>query len=331
MLVTLRTRLIACLMLGLPLFSPICAASASCTKSDAGCVEVGSWSASIAIGAGVRENPVIGMDDIPLILLPSFSYHGKRLSLENLNLSYLVVENEKHSLHLLATPSLEHMFFNDWSLGNFSLEGGSSGDLIPTTRGNGQGEFADEPSEPIVVADQPGEVDSETEMPIVDQPIVLQPTTADAVEIDQLHDRNLAVLAGFEYGLYLGPMYFGLQALQDISAVHKGQEIRFAASYQKEMQGHRLRASAGVLWKSNAAMDYYYGVRENEVESPALVYEAGAGASYFARVSWSKKLSDHWSLISAAYYRQMSREASDSPLVDKDGIATIYVGGVYHF
>ena len=330
MLATLRTRLIACLMLGLPLFTPISAASTSCVKGSASadCVEVGSRSASIAIGAGVRENPVVGRDDIPLILLPSFSYHGKRLSLENLNLSYLLAENNKHSLHLLATPSLEHMFFNDWSLGNLSLEGSSSGDLIPTTRGNGEVEFSGEQPEPTVVADQAEEVDSDTETP---GPIVLQPTTADAVEIDELHDRNLALLAGFEYGLYLGPMYFGLQALQDISAVHKGQEIRFAASYQKEMQGHRLRASAGVLWKSNAAMDYYYGVRENEVESPALAYEAGAGASYFARVSWSKKLSDHWSLISAAYYRQMSREASDSPLVDKDSIATIYIGGVYHF
>lgn len=264
---------------------------------------------SIALGAGLRENPVVGRDNIPLFLLPSVSYYGKRFSLENFNFAYLLAENQRHSLSLVSLPALEYMYFNDWSLGSTS--------------------FDDSGSNPVEISsftDNREQLDNDVSPA---EPSLAEPPPR--VDVDDLHKRNLALLAGLEYGLYAGPVYFGLQWLQDLSHVHEGQEVRAAASYEWHYGNNLLRTSAGLLWKSHEAMDYYYGIRADEVEDTRLVYEASAGASYFARISWQKKLSKHWSLNSAVYYRKMSDAAAASPIVDKDYISSVFFGGAYHF
>lgn len=281
--------------------------STTCSKKDPDCLKVGTWTVSVAIGAGLRENPVAGRDDIPLVVLPSVNYHGKRFSIDNLNLSYLLTEKKRYSLNLVAMPSLEYMFFNDFSLGSISLEGGSV-NASPAQAPREGGDTS--------VGDAGGRENFE------------QPPELDE---DMLSSRNLVVLAGLDYGLYAGPLYFGMQALQDLSQVHDGQELRFAASYQSKFDGHLIRASAGALWKSDETMDYYYGLDASEVNDARLVYQARSGVAYFAKVNWTKKLSDKWSLLAAVYIRQMSDQANDSPLVDKRLIGTAYVGGVYHF
>lgn len=283
------------------------AREAHCADSDESCAEVGEWSLSVALGAGLRENPVVGQDDIPLIVIPTLSYYGKRFSLENYNLAYLLADSKHQELSAIATLSFEYMFFRDLSLGSIVLEGGRMGNAV---------------SRSPTAEDSPRFEPEADEIDVAPQPVI---------ELDDLHDRNLAVLSGLDYSLYLQNTHFGLQALADVSGAHKGTEIRAALSQDLSLSSHHVRVSLGALWKSDRVMDYYYGVRENEVPNSSFIYEAESDVSYFARISWNKKINDKWSLVSSLYHRRLSDEAFNSPLIDKRAISTFFVGGRYHF
>lgn len=287
---------------------PLCSGGDTAEESSA-CSKVGTWSVSVALGAGIRQNPVVGQNDLPLVLLPKVHYYGKRFSLENYNLGYMLASSKHHEFNLVTTLSFEHMFFSDFSIGNFALEDGGSTSFIP-----------------------PEDLDTGDSFQPLDSPSIREDDVpAPAPDIDDLHDRNLAALAGVEYSFFYGPVHLGVQALHDISHVHQGEEVRAAVTYSQRIRRNHFGISAGVLWKSANAMDYYYGVRYEEVFDPRLAYQAEADSSYFAKLNWSRPLSERWSLVGMLYHRILSDEAANSPLVDRDAISSVYLGGVYHF
>ena len=79
-----RTSLLAMVLI----FSRVaCASSADdCNGPSSDCVAVGHWNFSVALGAGIRTNPVAHGANIPLVVIPQFSYYGKRVFIENLDL-----------------------------------------------------------------------------------------------------------------------------------------------------------------------------------------------------------------------------------------------------
>jgi outer membrane protein len=141
----------------------------------------------------------------------------------------------------------------------------------------------------------------------------------------------VSVLGGFDYHYYISNFTVGVQALVDVRGVHDGSELRFAVSHDKTFERARLSTALGFIWQDAKSIDYYYGLNRDEVESSALIYEAGSGLSPFARLDFNYKLNDRWSLKAAAYYRKLANSISDSPIVEESSYTTVFFGGVYHF
>src|SRR5690242_12944595 len=72
-----RRLLFATLLATVPAMSAF-AQEDDCQGPSEDCVAVGGWSFSISLGAGVRTNPVVNEPKIPLVIIPQFSYYGKR-------------------------------------------------------------------------------------------------------------------------------------------------------------------------------------------------------------------------------------------------------------
>lgn len=327
--VTFSTALRLCAGLVLILLAQTQVAKAGeangCEKADINCVKTGTWEFSLAVGAGMRSNPVIVGDNLPMVLLPSIRYYGERLFVENFNVGYLLFESPQHEFNALASPSYEHMFFNEWSLGNFVI-GGSGGGSIASFNA----------STPPISSDgdpnnSPFDPDSELIPP--NGPVGEPTPKANPLpeySLDDLHDRNLAMLGGLEYRLYAAPFYASLQVLQDVSAVHKGQEARASAMFEHSMQRHLLTANLGLIWQSAKALDYYYGIRKGEI-TEQFEYKAGAGASPFLRLDWHYAINKKWSWQNTLHYRRLSDSAFNSPLVNERDIVSVFFGGIYHF
>ncbi|MCW9015599.1 MAG: MipA/OmpV family protein, partial [Kangiellaceae bacterium] len=78
-----------------------------CDSTDDNCTEVGEWNFGIALGLGGRSNPVVDGSNIPFVLLPSFSYYGKRFFINNLDIGYTLNEGKNSTINLISTPSYD--------------------------------------------------------------------------------------------------------------------------------------------------------------------------------------------------------------------------------
>ncbi len=95
----------------------------NCNASSKDCVAVGHWNFSISLGAGVRTDPVVHESAIPLVVIPHFSYYGKRLFIEDLDLGFTLTESDASTLSLIATPGYDRVFFYRSDLQNIFVSG----------------------------------------------------------------------------------------------------------------------------------------------------------------------------------------------------------------
>src|ERR1700678_302163 len=98
-----------------------------CKAPSTDCVAVGKWNFSVALGAGVRTNPLVGGQDIPLVVIPQFSYYGKRFFIDDLDLGFTLAENATNTLNLVASPGYDRVFFYRSDLQNIFVGGFPTG------------------------------------------------------------------------------------------------------------------------------------------------------------------------------------------------------------
>ena len=103
-----------------------------CDADSPDCVVVGKWNASLALGAGVRTNPLVHGQDLPLVVVPQFSYYGKRFYIDNLDLGFTALDAAKNTLSLIASPGYDRIFFYRSDLQNIFVKlGGAAGTNPP--------------------------------------------------------------------------------------------------------------------------------------------------------------------------------------------------------
>lgn len=313
--------------------------SEGCQAASVHCAPIGEWEVSLGVGLGVHTNPLIDGDEVPIVLLPDFSYYGKRFFLDDYQLGFTLLDTEHHAFNAIITASYDQVYFQDWGLGNFTIENGGfntlSNDPPVVVTPEPTGEPSGPDDAPVVTgsptrSDQepdfspdfmapPG--DSATESP--DSDIV-----APAYDVDS---RHMAGLAGFEYGYFKGPWSVGLLLLQDFTGVHHGQEVRASLARGFRVGGNYFDIAAGVIWQSEDLLDYYYGVDEHEVSPDTGVYVADSEITPFIRTDWRRKLSKKWSFQATLHYKWLGQEITESPIVEDDAVGTVFIGGVYHF
>lgn len=317
-------------------------AVAECTDENRDCSVVGQWQFSLAIGLGGRTNPLLEGDDIPLFILPKVSYYGERFFWETTTLGFTLLESEHQNFNLVATVGFDQMYFNDWSIGNFVLEGGSfafsaAGDnRIPENSPP-----SDMESTPFTDTSTP-DTDDKDDGPneFFHKPAFVVQSGEDAgtgrlfdieVNYNDLGPRRMAGLAGIEYNAYAGNTAFSVQALQDFTSVHNGREIRLGVDHRLQVGGNAYTLAIGAVWQDNNIVDYYYGVDLDEVHYQELVYTPGSSLTPYLRFDWNRTLGKHWTLQASLQQKWFGSTITNSPLVDKHYSTSVFIGGVYHF
>ncbi len=260
--------------------------AAQAADSDSG------WEFSLGLGAGIRTNPVMDNDDIPLVVIPQLSYQGERFFIQNLDFGYTLFQNENQQFNLLLTPSYDQVFFNKWHINNFVER---SGLALDASKDNLTVESANR---------------------VIDKRL--------------LHKRYMAGLAGVESSHSLDGLDIQLQLLTEATGYYNGTEARVAVSKTINLGRHDVKLTLGANWQDAKTMNYYYGLSSQEALSHAPYYAAD-GLTRLLRFDWSYQLDEHWSLRFFTSYRHLSSSISDSPLVTTSNVITAFAGGVYHF
>jgi len=232
-----------------------CVTKEALQKED--CVTSGQLSFALGVGIGIRTNPLNNSDNIPLVLLPQFSYYGDNFFIENLDFGYSLFDSENSQLNAIATPSYDSVFFNRWDPSNIFVDIG---------------------------------VNSVNQ----DAGLATQEDNLTQIDPEEVSKRKFSYLAGFEYSHTWQKSLLQISLLTDISDIHSGSEARLAYQYSANRY---FSTTLGFTWKDKNLTDYYYGVDENEIIDNRGAYQAESSLSPFVRFSFNTSQGkDSWRL-----------------------------------
>ncbi len=288
------SSILAALLALIPVGSAFAASDSDCLGPSPDCVPVGGWNFGISFGAGVRTNPVVHESAIPLVVVPTFSYYGKRFFLDNLDAGVSLLESDHSTLSLIASPGYDRVFFYHSDPQNIFVTGFANSLQVPGS------------TTTLVSRTNP------------DGSVVQVP----AVKIAS-RSRKVTYLAGPEWTFKYGAISGQLDVLHEITGHNHGDEVRGAVGVPLGQLGGSWTANAGFTWKSSKIVNYYYG-------EPGL-YTGGAAFDPFVKLAFSKPLKGKWKLMGFVETERLGNAIADSPIVNARYVTTTFVGVMYTF
>jgi MipA family protein len=256
------------------------------------CVAVGHWNFSIALGAGVRTNPLVRSQDIPLVIVPQFSYYGSRFFIDNLDPGVTLFEGRANTVSLVASPGYDRVFFYRRDLQNI---------------------FVGAPFSSAGAAQRPAVVTSNTRDFVPPEGFKQVP----------LPTPKITYLAGPEWTFKWARVSGQLDVLHEITGHNHGDEVRAALGIPLGELAGSWSTSVGVTWKSSRIVNYYYGY-------PGI-YDAGWALNPFAKLGYSRPLSSKWKLDAFVHCERLGNAIADSPLIKQHYVTTAFIGATYVF
>jgi outer membrane protein len=263
--------------------------------ADDGSVETGQWHVSLALGYGQKSNPLVGGDDLSLVLLPDLAYYDDAFYFDNGDVGYTLSENDGFSFGLLTRLNFERAYFSFLHPANI-LTGGSSVDDGGVGPDDGNG----------------GNIDVPT--------------------IDELSERKYAIDAGVQLNVYVGD--FGMiraEYMHDVSNVYKGDNALIEYIHQQPAGQWLLGGTVGLKYKSADLTDYYYGIDASDDVHSIFHYKGTSGIQPYVKISAIYPVSEKWQLITLARWSKLDDGMTDSPVVEEDSASTLYTGVSYAF
>ncbi|MBE0370192.1 MipA/OmpV family protein [Pseudoalteromonas aurantia] len=285
------------------------ASSSLCNSSDSDCVNTSQWQFSVAIGIGELTNPLAGGDNIPLFVIPYVSYYRDRFFLENTTLGFTLLDKPKFDLSFIVEPNSEQAFFEQFHLRNII----APGSYVAT-----DGNIVDSPDGALEIPDD-----------------VTPPIEQREVTVDDIANRKWAIDSGLLGHWYINDSSkLSMQWLHDVSGVYRGHHAKVTYHYEFRAISKlpvNVRLIAGVHWKENALVDYYYGLRSSDEIDEQLYYQGRSVLNPFLGATLQYKLTDDWQLKASVKRQFLGAGITDSPLIRKDDVNYFFIGGVYAF
>lgn len=250
------------------------------------------WRVGFGAGYGQRTNPLINSDNINIYGIVQLSYFGDHFFFDNGDIGWFMADGPDWSANLIAGVGGERSFFS-------------------TLNDNPVG-FA--PDGHTGINGQPSNHDDHSKYPEPEAP-----------------DRDYVIDGGLELLYQWHESELQVQLLTDISDKHHGQEVWVSWALPQQWGRFSFHPSIGVTWMSADTANYYYGVKESEAQPGLPAYDVNDAFNYFARLSMSYRLTEHWQLVSVLQYEQLADDIADSPSVVDDHVVTSFLGLYYEF
>ena len=117
----------------------------------------------------------------------------------------------------------------------------------------------------------------------------------------------------------------------DVSGNSEGQKFAVSAERTFERGRFEFAPRLGAVWLDDNYVDYYYGVRVNEVTADREFYAPEATVNLEAGFRTTYRLAQRHSLFLDLSVHSLGSEIQDSPIVDGSTESRIFVGYVRMF
>ncbi len=256
------------------------------------------WRLGVALGYGVRSNPLIQSDDIPVIVDLDFGWFGKRWFIDNGDLGFTLVDNARSTTSIVARLNSDRVFFGKTNTRYVNF----------TYAGRGETLAFSPPTDPTV----PGAID-------------IQPVEVEPPERDYAIEVGLETLIDGEWGTAT------LRAFHDVSGTHDGYEL--SADFSKRWTSGRYSFAPmlGVSYKSSNLNDYYWGVNPDESNIALPPYRAGAGFAFQGGLLANYYITRNLRLAVSLNYERLPDDVAESPLAEDDYVLGYFSGLAWTF
>jgi MipA family protein len=277
------------------LFGLVCCLSASTAFAQADVkqqqlIKKSTIHASITVGYGGIENPVLDADDVTSPILPSFAYYGDNWYFDDFSLGYSLYETENFYVDLLGRFNDDGFFFE--------LDG------VDKLYATG------------VVRSSSGRPTLPTASPINLTPI----------------ERDLSYMAGLSSAVNVfDGMWLSAAYVHDVTNVHNGYEILLNGYHVFELFSGTAGIEAGINYKNEELIDYYYTVSPSESKTRLLSYNLESATNYYLKVSYEFPISDSFTLDFKLKHTWLDSNLANSHMINKNGYFSGFTGITYHF
>ena len=150
-----------------------------------------------------------------------------------------------------------------------------------------------------------------------------------------MDDREWTLELGGSLSRILGEARITADVSADVLNEHKGHQVRLSYNYDlrgpANIRNLLVTPSIGITYRSNQLNDYYYGVRSSEAIPGRPEYDVGDSIGLLTALRLNYRLNERWSVMGMAAVRWLGSEITDSPIVEKDYMASMLLGIMCRF
>ncbi|MEN8304105.1 MAG: MipA/OmpV family protein [Campylobacterota bacterium] len=151
-------------------------------------------------------------------------------------------------------------------------------------------------------------------------------------EIEGMDERERTWEGGLAFSAKTDKAYIEIMALTDILDRYDSWILRTEVGYDFEFGNFSLYPSLVFMYQSSDFINYYYGVKQNEVTTSNFAqYSPDNGILLGAQAYIKHPLTDKFSAFINLRADRLSQEATDSPIVTEDYIYSGLVSLIYTF
>ena len=154
----------------------------------------------------------------------------------------------------------------------------------------------------------------------------------DATILNGMSERKSGFWAGAKVEWNTPFVDVGAEWLTDVSGNSDGQRFNFGLERTWEFGEHiMLTPRVGASWQDDKNVDYYFGVRDNEVRFDRPAYKGESATNIEAGVRGVYQFDQHHSVLIGVEVTSLADEIKDGPLVDRSTQNAVLVGYLYTF
>lgn len=153
---------------------------------------------------------------------------------------------------------------------------------------------------------------------------------SDSPQLAGIQTRQWSLDGGANLDLFGGWGRFNIGVFHDLLDRNNGTGANTGYHYPIPLGDWTLSPGLGLRWENSNLTNYYYGVSPAEVIPGRPAYSPGSATNPYVELGLSTALSEHWQLRGNVQYMRFGSAIHDSPIVDRSGTTTIFIGFIYN-
>lgn len=150
-------------------------------------------------------------------------------------------------------------------------------------------------------------------------------------DIEGMDERKDTWEGGLAFSASRDKAYIEIMALTDLLDRHESWLVKTELGYDFKIANFSIYPSLIFIYQSSDFLDYYYGVKKSEELGSRKEYVANAGFQLGTQAYVQYPLSKNFSALFNLRIDKISKQATDSPIVDEDYIYSGLLSLIYTF